>query len=131
MSGRPSPELPSHEDLARLARDDPEAYEAFRREMIQTFIDNAPPRLKSRLAGIQFRVEGLRRLSPSGLGATVRIYELMWESFLTLNHDWQDFVRMKDELSSGQIAVEATQYRPLKEARILEFRQRALNMEKK
>ena len=124
MNGRPSPELPNHEDLARLARDDPEAYESFRREMIQTFIDSAPARLKSRLTGIQFRVEGLRRLSPSGLGATVRIYELMWESFLTLNHDWQDFVRMKEEALAGQTSLEATRFRPSKNARVLEFRPR-------
>jgi hypothetical protein len=109
-------ELPSHEVLARLARDDPQAYETLRSEVIEGFIDSAPQRLRPRLSGIQFRVDGLRRLSrASALGATVKIYALMWESFERLNHAWQD-------LRTGSVAdcsTPAMRYAPIRRARIL------------
>lgn len=124
MRGRHSLELPVHEELSKLARDDPEAYEAFRREIIERFIDNAPARLRHRLSGIQFRVDGLRQLSRSALGSTVRIYELMWKSFLDMNHEWQDFSHMKDHWLSGETSIAAAGHRPSGNARILEFQPR-------
>lgn len=115
------PQLPSHDILAQLARDDPLAYEALRRQMVEGFINSAPERLKPRLRGLQFRVDSVRRLSrASALGATVRIYELMWKSFLQLNEVWQDFV----PLENRQGARPATKYAPKKNARILAFRPR-------
>jgi hypothetical protein len=117
-------ELPSHDVLSRLARDDPEAYEALRREVIDSFIENAPARLKPRLYGIQFRVDCVRRLSRSALGSTVRVYELMWESFHRLNGNWQQLVQLKeggfDALASTLTAAPASGG-----ARILAFRPRA------
>lgn len=119
------PELPSHEVLSQLARDDPEAYEALRRELIEGFIKSAPERLKDRLNGIQFQVDSLRYLSRgSALGATVRIYKLMWESFHSLNHNWQDLVRIRDEYEHRQVPSLAAAWVPVTSARILEFRPR-------
>ena len=120
--GRPQPlELPSHDVLAQLASNDPQAYEALRREVITSFIENAPERLQSRLTGLQFRVDGVRRLSRSSpLGATLRIYKLMWESFYNLNQHWQ-------ELTHGPApdASRAKIYVANSGARVLEFRPRA------
>lgn len=116
-------ELPSHEVLAQLARDDPEAYEALRSEVIGSFIDSAPERLKPRLSGIQFHVDGLRRLSrASALGSTIRIYDLMWQSFERLNLVWQDF-----KLESAKHApMPATKSVPQESAQILQLRPRQL-----
>jgi hypothetical protein len=121
-------ELPSHEVLAQLARDDPQAYEAYRRQIVESFIDSAPERLKSRLSGIQFRVDSVRQLSrASALGATVRVYELMWKSFQHLNEVWQDF--MPTENGRGNFCDSRYSKAPAKkhmakqEARILAFRQ--------
>ena len=122
MSERLPLELPSHDDLARLARDDPPAYEALRRELIENFIASAPARLKPRLMGIQFRIDHVRRLSRSPLGATVRVYELMWKSFLTLNQNWQEFVELEEAFLLGQEASECHRFLPVREAQILEFR---------
>ena len=69
-------ELPSHEELSQLARDDPQAYETLRRALVENFIDNAPDKYKKRLRGIQFRVDHQRQLSHTALGSTVRIYKL-------------------------------------------------------
>ena len=85
MSARRPVELPAHEVLSAPARDDPQAYETLRREVIEDFIERAPERIRLRLSGIQFRVDCLRRSSQAALGATVRVYELIWESFLRLN----------------------------------------------
>jgi len=68
-------ELPTHEFLSQLMRDDPLAYESFRRELIESLIDSAPARSKQRLRGIQFRVDSLRRLSGTALGSTLRIHD--------------------------------------------------------
>lgn len=122
MSARQPLELPSHEVLSQLARDDPAAYEALRREMIDGFIDSAPPAIKPRLRGIQFRVDSVRRLSRSALGATVKIYGLMWESFLRLNHGWQDFIHMKNQSASMRRSMLTPQYLPNGGARVIEFR---------
>lgn len=114
-------ELPGHELLAQLARDDPAAYEALRRELIDSFIASAPERVRPRLRGIQFRVDHVRQMSRSTLGSTVKIYELMWESFLRLNASWQSLASREQAsdagTASGPSAVPAS--RP--GARVLEF----------
>lgn len=115
-------ELPSHEVLAQLARDDPQAYEALRSEMIEGFIDSAPERLRPRLSGIQFHVDGLRRLSrSSALGSTLKIYALMWQSFEHLNQVWQDF-RLDP---ARRDSTSATACIPQNSARIFQFRSHA------
>ena len=60
-------EFPSYEVLAQLARDDPQAYEDLRRELIDSFIATAPERVQPRLRGIQFRVDRVRRMSRSSV----------------------------------------------------------------
>lgn len=122
MSERLPVELPSHDELARLARDDPPAYEALRSELIESFIASAPARLKPRLMGIQFRIDHVRRLSRSPLGSTVRVYELMWKSFLTLNNNWQEFVQLEEAFLCGQDLTESDRRLPGRGAQILEFR---------
>ena len=117
MSARQLVNLPSHDTLARLARDDPQAYEALRCQVIESFIDSAPTRMQPRLRGIQFRVDCLRRQSRSALGVTVKVYTLMWESFLQLNHEWQDLTRMKDDGVNRPILPP-----PSVSAQIIEFR---------
>lgn len=101
---------PDHESLARLARDDPNAYEALRSRLVNELIDGAPEAMQRRLRGLQFRIDQLRRLARTPLGATVKIYSLMWGSFLTLNRELSGF----------------HSYRPHPEqsARIIEFRPR-------
>ena len=84
--------LPSHDALVRLADSDPEAFEALRRQLIEDFINRAPDSARLRLRGIQYRVEAIRSASRSPLGATVKIHELMWKSFLQMNQRLQELV---------------------------------------
>lgn len=87
MDAYPVRENPDHEKLSRLAHDDPEAFEALRRQLIATMIDRAPRRLRKRLRGLQFRIDHVRALAHTPLNAAVRISELMWKSFLNLNDE--------------------------------------------
>jgi hypothetical protein len=119
---RPPMELPSHEVLSRLASEDPQEFERLRRELVESFIDSAPSRLRHRLSGIQFRVDGVRRLSRSALGSTVEIYQLMWQSFLRLNGVWQDVVHLRDATMGVCPPTFASGATAPVSARILEFR---------
>lgn len=80
-------EHPDIEFLARLAKDDPDAYEVLRSRLVNELIDGAPESMQRRLRGLQFQIDQARRLAHTPLGATVRIYSLMWGSFLTLNRE--------------------------------------------
>lgn len=122
MSERQSVEIPCHEILAQLARDDPAAYETWRREVIERAIENAPPHLQPRLRGIQFRVECIRRGSRSALGATVKIYSLMWNSFIVLNDEWQGLVQGSTSSTDGWKTLPSRRPGCEKTAQVIEFR---------
>jgi hypothetical protein len=96
MLNEPSRALPSQEYLARLAIDDPQAFEELRSELIERCINRAPERMQARLRGIQFRVDCIRRLSRSPLGALIKIQAMMWESFLRMDQELQGFARRTD-----------------------------------
>jgi len=106
----PSRQNPDHESLSVLARDDPEAFEDLRRKLVGELIERAPEATKLRLRGLQFRLDYIHRRSGNPLGATVKIYQLMWQSFL----------RLHDELTTFRGPVEA----PRRSAQVLDFRPR-------
>lgn len=101
---------PDHESLSQLARDDPAAFEALRVELIHDLIDHAPDTVRRRLEGLQFRLDAIHRNASNPLGATVKVYQMMWRSFLQLRH----------ELVTFREPVEA----PQRNAQILDFRPR-------
>ncbi|HHM06196.1 MAG TPA: DUF3135 domain-containing protein [Gammaproteobacteria bacterium] len=65
---------------ARLARTDPEAFEQQREKVLRAVINEAPPHMRRRLAGVQWRVDMERRRSNSPLAACVRTFTMMWDS---------------------------------------------------
>lgn len=122
--GKQPLQLPSHEVLAHLAQEDPQAFELLRCELVESFIASAPSRLEPRLRGIQFRVDHVRRLSRSALGSTVEVYQLMWASFLSLNGVWQEVVHLKERCVEACPSSSTPSPLPVKSARILEFKPR-------
>ena len=86
--------LPSHEHLARLARDCPRSFEALRLELIENFVSRAPADVQPTLRRLQFRIDGIRRLSRSPLGAAIKINALMWSSFFRMNDELQRTARL-------------------------------------
>lgn len=120
MCNRPAMTLPCHEELSKLACDDPQAFEALRDELVADYIRNAPERIQPRLLGIQFRVDAIRRLSRSPLGSLIKIQALMWSSFLKMDHELKNFARpTRFCVQTGLDHVLA------RSARIIEFRPRS------
>ena len=117
-----SPALPNFDALCRLARDDPQGYEALRQDLIERFIDAVPEAKKRRLRGLQFRIDMERRLAHSALGAVVRVYELMWKSFLNLNDNWQDLLQPNAKVAALRPAIAGKPCLPGQPARIIAFR---------
>ena len=64
-----------------LARTDPEAFEQYRHDLIETLIAKAPERNRQHLRRMQWRIEQERKRASNPLSACVKIYRMMWESF--------------------------------------------------
>lgn len=102
-------ENPDHDELSRLARDDPEAFEALRKQLISQLIERAPRHLQRRLEGVQFRVDAVRARSRNALGATVKVYQLMWGSFLGLR---EELITLREPLRAPQCKAQVLDFRP-------------------
>lgn len=64
---------------AHLAKNDPQAFEAKRLSMIEELIDQAPPALRQRLRGLQWRIDMERERCKTPLQACIRISNMMWD----------------------------------------------------
>jgi hypothetical protein len=96
--------LPSHEVLSRLARENPEALETLRRELIDSYISSAPERVQLRLRQLQFRIDGIRITSRSPLAVSRKIHALMQEFLFQLKDKLQQF----GDLSRGNSSLLAS-----------------------
>ncbi|MFZ2855893.1 MAG: DUF3135 domain-containing protein [Rhodocyclaceae bacterium] len=117
-------ELPSFEELSRLARDDPQALEVLRGELINECIGKAPEHLRVALRRLQFRIDGVRRRSRTSLAAAVKLNALMWSEFLEMNDALQDLVRGAHGRSRLPDADKRRTSHCARSARIIEFRPR-------
>lgn len=122
MDDPPPLKLPSHDFLSQLARDDPQGFDRLRRELIENRITRAPEKIRHRLRLLQFRVDGICRLSGSPLGATLRIQALMWEYFLQMNDSLQELFGKTGPASGIPKAGAKAKPYPAKSARIIEFK---------
>ena len=65
----------------RLAEQDPEAFEAQRRETIDSFMSDLPrEEVRDRMERLQWRIDQERERTGSALGACIRLYNMMWKS---------------------------------------------------
>jgi hypothetical protein len=68
------------DEWASLAATDSDAFERMRQELIDEFIESAPPGRRNRLRCLQWRIEQERNRSRTPLGACIRISRMMWDS---------------------------------------------------
>ena len=73
--------LPPFEELARMAREEPEKLEQLRQKAVREVIEAAPEESRKRLEGLQFRIDGIRRTSKNPTQATIKLSTMMKESF--------------------------------------------------
>jgi len=71
---------------AQLARQDPDAFEALRKEAIEEGLKALPPDTQRRLKGLQFRIDMERRRSKTPLDSCIRLSNMMKEQFYTRFH---------------------------------------------
>lgn len=64
---------------ARLAREDPAAFERARESAVAEVIASAPEPMRRRLTGLQWQVDQVRAQASSPMGASLRLSQLMWE----------------------------------------------------
>ncbi len=106
------------DDWASLADADPDAFERLRRELIEDFIDSAPPDRRERLRCLQWRIEQERARSRTPLGACIRITRMMWERVTSSG----GLVEQLQNLSSS---LEHPGRSSVRSAQVMEFRPRA------
>ncbi len=68
------------EELVRMAKEEPDTFEAVRANAIQAVIESVPVRRRTRLEGLQWRIDMVRQRSNSPLQACSKISNMMWES---------------------------------------------------
>lgn len=117
-------ELPGHDILWALSCDDPQTFETLRSDLIENCIRSAPERIQPRLRQLQFRVDGIRRMSRTPLAATLKIQALMWESFLEMNDKLQEIARHGSRGAPRLAATADDRQRPARSAHIIEFHPR-------
>ncbi len=68
------------DNLVKIAKADPDAFELLRKQMVNEVINEVPEASRRRLTGLQWRVDQERRLAKTPMGACIRISSMMWDS---------------------------------------------------
>ena len=78
--------MPDFDELAMLAKKDPQEFEALRTKLCNQLINSAPESRQRRLRGLQFQVDMERRKAATPMAACIRISEMMHASFDELRY---------------------------------------------
>jgi len=103
------------EEWATLAREDGEAFESRRRQLIENLVAAAPERMQGRLRGLQFQIDLERERAGTPLGAAVRLNSMMWSGF----------VGLRDALAGVSDAGRQQQRQPESGAQLIPFPKRS------
>jgi len=76
--------LPSFERMMDMAKNDPEALERLRLDMVRDAINSAPEEYRQRLHGLQFQIDGKRLTSKNPMQACMEISRMMHDSLMEL-----------------------------------------------
>ncbi len=74
-------EMLDFEVMVKMAKDEPEALEAWLREQIEELISSAKPEHQHRLRGLQFTIDMHRRKASNPMSACLQLSRMMHESF--------------------------------------------------
>lgn len=110
------------EDWQRLHEADPVAFEARRKEALESVIQSAPQELQPRLRGLQFRVDMERSRAGSDLAACLKAQSMMWDSLLKLRDALSELSEVQKGGALGAVARRQVEMRM---ATVIPFRQAA------
>ena len=77
-------ELPDFDYLKMLANKDPDELERLRRDYCEQLINSAPDRYRSRLKGLQFQIDMIKRKSKNPLHSCMQISRLMMDNYVDM-----------------------------------------------
>ena len=89
--------FPDFDTLRQLAKENPESLQALLDKETASIMAQCPPRLRPRLEGLQFRIEGQRRLAKNPMDSLLRIYGMMNQSFEELNDALAPFRQLNEQ----------------------------------
>ncbi len=104
------------EAWAKLARDDPQAFELERKLLIERAIMRAPADKQQRLRCLQWKLDQIRNLASNPMAACLQINQLLWESILSE----RGLLNCLQRLQSG-VHTDTSEHTT---AKILEFQRR-------
>lgn len=94
-------QLPSFERMLEMAKNDPEALERLRQEVVRDAINSAPEAFRQRLHGLQFQIDGQRLLCKSPMQACMEISKMMHDSLhhlkIYIDGDKEDAPKVENE----------------------------------
>lgn len=87
----------------RLYKLNPDLFEQQRQEVLSKFIDDLPPHVsKQRMQGLQWQIDMIRERSSNPLEATMRIYDMMWDS---VADNYENMQTLADLIMGKEVAL--------------------------
>ncbi len=108
--------LLSFDEMKDMAANDPEAFEAYRQEIIDGFIANLPLERHERARKEQWRIDMLTRKVKDPLVRLEIVYHEMLQAFINLNHKLNHDVADDPRPKAPVLSFEAAQKTRKKEA---------------
>ncbi|MEO6353578.1 MAG: DUF3135 domain-containing protein [Oxalobacteraceae bacterium] len=81
--------LPDFDMLVSLHRDDPEAFESYRRHLLREVVDSAPPAQRPALELLLNQIEIARADAATPMDAAIIAFGMMQDSVNQLHNFWQ------------------------------------------
>ncbi|MGN5146807.1 DUF3135 domain-containing protein [Aeromonas veronii] len=94
-------ELPDFDTLKELAASEPSRLDAILEQQIDQLMARASPDQQRRLRGLQFKIDGQRRLAKNNLDSCIRITNMMRESFYLMRSEMSQFREEADPPSES------------------------------
>jgi hypothetical protein len=92
--------LPDFDTLSRLYREDPAAFDAFRRHLLRQAVDDAPRRHRPALEELLLCIEANRQRAATPADAALGAFQMMRHSVTQLNAAWQLGLQSMAQLQS-------------------------------
>ncbi len=67
------------DEWAKLAKENPDAFENKRQQMIQDVIDTSSPKIRRRMQGLQWQIDQIRATSTNPMASCLKISQMMWD----------------------------------------------------
>lgn len=93
--------FPDFDTLVALHQDDAQAFEAFRRHLLNDAVDCAPPSRRPALRQLVRRIDSARASATTPMEATAMAFEMMRQSLHELQSTWQQAQQACAALQTG------------------------------